>query len=90
MDCGCPRPEDVEIVIDFIEKIGKIESAHREDCERDREGIMSSGWDESVKRLNLAKVRVEHKVRCRIAKIEEYRRFIDRFPYLKDAACRYL
>lgn len=90
MSCGCPRPEDVRDVVVFIEKIGEIESHHREACVREWEDIIASGYEEREKRSRIAKARVEHKVRCRIDKIEEYRHFIERYPYLKDAVCRYL
>ncbi len=90
MGCGCPRPVDIEKVVDFINRIGNIETGHMEACVREQEDIMSSGGDESEKRSRLAKAKVDHKVRCRIDKVYEYRHFIEMFPYLKDAACRYL
>lgn len=90
MSCGCPRPEDIEIIVAFIKEIGDTEIRHREECEREREHIKSSGRDESENRLRIVKARVEHKIRCRIEKLEEYGRFIERFPNLRDAACRYL
>lgn len=90
MSCGCPRPEEVGIVIEFIEKIGDIETSHRVECEYDRENIIASSASESEKRTKIAKAKVEHKVRCRIDKITEFKRFCEEHPFLKDAVCRYL
>lgn len=91
MGCACPSPEDIDIsLIDFIKRMGDIEASHMEDCELVRSNIEYSGRDEREKRLDITRTKVEHKVKCRIDKIEEYKKFVISFPNLKDAACRYL
>lgn len=92
--CGCLRVEDLGPLRDFIERLGDIERQIKIEEIRKRAEIEDVvdmvDMPPDEKQGRLLDLEIKTKKDLRYAKVEEYKRLIEKHPQLCDAASGYL